>query len=138
MTDKKICSESMESSRASVSAKTSRKPYFQPRLACYGSVAKLTKNGGGPSADGTGNSMTIRGSDPSIKENIVKIGNHPLGIGLYLFDYKPTYREECGYGRQFGVMADEVEAVMPKAVSLRSDGFRQVDYMMLGIERTIH
>ena len=51
-----------------------------------------------------------------------------LGIGLYLFDYKPEFRDAWGHGRQLGVMADEVEAVMPNAVSVRADGYRTVDY----------
>jgi hypothetical protein len=61
---------------------------------------------------------------------------HPLGIGLYLFDYKPQYREAFGYGRQFGVMADEVESVMPEAVSLDLSGYQMVNYAMLGMTRT--
>lgn len=68
-----------------------------------------------------------------IKENIVRIGVHPLGIGLYLFDYRSVHRQEWGHGRQFGVMADEVESVMPDAVLIHSDGYKMVDYAMLGI-----
>ena len=77
-------------------------------------------------------------SDPRAKENIVRIGTHPLGIGLYLFDYKPEFQAQWGYGRQFGVMADEVEAVMPEAVCEHADGYRMVDYAMLGVEHSIH
>ena len=72
-------------------------------------------------------------SDRRTKENIARIGSHPLGMGLYLFDYKPQYREQCGSGRQFGVMADEVEAIVPEAVSMGEDGFKRVDYGMLGV-----
>jgi len=78
------------------------------------------------------------GSDPGIKECVIKIGDHPLGIGLYLFDYKTAYRDQWGHGRQFGVMADEVEAVMPEAVSVHPDGYKMVDYAMLGISRSLH
>jgi hypothetical protein len=70
-----------------------------------------------------------------VKENIVRVGDHPLGIGLYLFDYQPQYRETWGRGRRFGVMADEVEAVRPEAVSVHPDGYKQVNYAMLGIGR---
>ena len=52
----------------------------------------------------------------------------PAGFGLYLFDYKPAYRETAGFGRQFGVMADEVEAVLPQAVVMYPDGYKMVDY----------
>ena len=72
------------------------------------------------------------------KENIVRIGTHPFGIGLYLFDYKPEFQAEWGHGRQFGVMADEVEAVMPEAVCVHANGYKMVDYAMLGVEHSIH
>ena len=32
-------------------------------------------------------------------------------------------------------MADEVEGIVPEAVSLDADGFRRVDYARLGITR---
>ena len=72
-------------------------------------------------------------SDRRLKENIVRVGTHPLGIGLYLFNYKLAYHQTCGRGRHFGVMADEVERVLPEAVCLRSDGYKMVDYAMLGV-----
>jgi hypothetical protein len=80
-------------------------------------------------------------SGRAVKENIVRVGTHPLGIGLYLFDYKPAYREQSGFGRQFGVMADDVEAVLPQAVVMHPDGFKRVDYGLLGIafpDQTVH
>ena len=78
-------------------------------------------------------------SDPRAKENVIRIGTHSLGIGLYLFDYKPEYREQWGLGRQFGVMADEVETVMPEAVSVHPDGYKRVNYGMLRIRHpSIH
>ena len=66
---------------------------------------------------------------------MVRIGRHPSGISLYLFDYRPQWLDAWGHGRQFGVMADEVETVMPDAISIHPTGYRQVDYAMLGIER---
>lgn len=76
-------------------------------------------------------------SDRMTKENIVRIDEHPLGIGLYLFDYKPEFCEEWGFGRQFGVLADEVETVMPEAVIGHPDGYKMVNYTMLGISHRI-
>jgi hypothetical protein len=58
-------------------------------------------------------------------------------MGLYLFNYKPDFRDEWGHGRQFGVMADEVETVMPEAVTVHPDGYKMVDYAMLGITRFV-
>ena len=114
-----------------------KRAYSQPVLQVYGSVRKLTKSGAGTGADGGATASMTMVSDPKIKENIVRIGEHPLGIGLYLFDYKPEYREQWGSGRQFGVMADEVETVMPEAVVIHPDGYKMVNYGMLGIRRTV-
>lgn len=62
------------------------------------------------------------------------MGEHPAGFGLYLFDYKAEF-SDLGAGRQFGVMADEVEKIVPEAVTIGSNGFRAVDYALLGITR---
>jgi hypothetical protein len=113
--------------------------YSSPVLRVFGSVGVLTKGQSGSGTDSAKKVMTPPGpSDRTIKENIVKVGDHPLGIGLYLFDYKPQYRETCGHDRQFGVMADEVETVKPEAVSIHRDGYKQVNYDLLGISRNIH
>lgn len=112
-------------------------PYSTPTLQIYGSVSAITRGTTGSGVEGlSGMSMT---SDRRAKENVVRIGTHSLGIGLYLFDYKPEYREQWGLGRQFGVMADEVETVMPEAVSVHPDGYKRVDYGMLRIRHpSIH
>jgi len=65
-------------------------------------------------------------SDRRLKSNIVQIGTHKLGIGLYEYD--------IGGRRERGVMADEVLAVMPEAVSMRHDGYFCVNYHMIGRE----
>jgi len=77
-------------------------------------------------------------SERRVKENIIRIGAHPFGFGLYLYDYGPEHRAQWGYGRQFGVMIDEVEIVMPEAVSMHPDGYKRVDYTMLGISQRIN
>ncbi len=109
-----------------------KKVYNPPKLVKYGEVQKLTRAGGTSTAEGGGRKKP---SSSMVKENIVKIGQHPLGIGLYLFDYKPDFQAVYGNGRQFGVMAHEVEAVMPGAVSLDQYGNTVVDYGMLHIEQ---
>ena len=117
--------------------KAKRSPYNTPVLITFGHVKTLTQSTGSVNGDGGQNMMPVMEvmtmSDPLLKENLVRIGSHPLGIGLYLFDYKPEYRDACGYGRQFGVMADEVEEIMPEAVSVHSNGYKMVDYALLGI-----
>ena len=119
--------------------------YVTPVLKTFGSVNFLTLGAGGTKCDGgnTVNNVTAKSgcsgaSDPSIKENVARIGTHSMGFGLYLFDYKPEFRQAWGHGRQFGVMANEIELVMPEAVVLHPDGYKMVNYDMLGIARTVH
>ena len=64
-------------------------------------------------------------SDRRLKSNIVRIGDHPLGIGIYEYD---IFGE-----RDVGVMAQEVLQVRPEAVVRRSDGYLMVNYGMLGV-----
>lgn len=112
-----------------------KKTYQKPALKTYGLVKNLTQGVGSVNGDG-GQGMRMS-SDRSLKENIVCIDTHPLGFGLYLFDYKPKHREKWGHGRQFGVMADEVETIMPEAVCVHPDGYKMVNYAMLGISHRI-
>ncbi|CAH2406597.1 tail fiber domain-containing protein [Mesorhizobium ventifaucium] len=122
----------------STAAEPNKARYSTPALQIYGSVSAITRGGNGSGLDGGMAGMSMV-SDPRAKENVVRIGTHSLGIGLYLFDYKPEYREQWGLGRQFGVMADEVETVMPEAVSVHPDGYKRVDYGMLRIRHpSIH
>jgi hypothetical protein len=110
-----------------------RRPYAPPELKVYGTVSELTHGTASVGQDGT-NTRQNRQSDRIVKQNIQRVGTHPLGIGLYLFDYKPEFQRFAGSGRQFGVMADEVETVLPNAVAVGWDGFKRVDYTMLGID----
>ena len=112
-----------------------KRAYKKPALKIYGQVRELTGSMGGSMNGDGGNKMT---SDRRVKRDIVRIGDHPLGIGIYLFDYDAERGARWGRDRQFGVMADEVEAVLPAAVSVGSDGYKQVDYAMLGIVRAPH
>ena len=63
-------------------------------------------------------------SDRKLKSNIERIGTHKLGIGIYEYD---IFGE-----RQQGVMADEVEKVMPEAVLMQPSGYKMVNYGLLG------
>lgn len=105
--------------------------YQRPSLTIFGSVRELTGSGSGSGGD---NGMPMA-SDASIKTNVVQIGEHPAGFGLYLFDYLPKFRDAFGHGRQFGVIANEVEQIIPQAVTFASDGIRRVNYGMIGITR---
>jgi hypothetical protein len=70
-------------------------------------------------------------SDRRLKENIEAIGrDERTGLNLYEFGYidDPDMR------RYRGVMADEVIAYDPRAVSFDEHGYARVDYARLGIE----
>lgn len=67
----------------------------------------------------------IKASDRRLKKNIQRIGTHALGIGLYAWEY--LWGE-----RATGVMADEVETVMPEAIVMHPSGFKMVNYSMIG------
>jgi hypothetical protein len=110
-----------------------KRPYNSPVLRVYGAVRQFTQGSLGGGNDATSVSMTKQ-SDRACKTNLTRIGTHPLGMGLYLFDYKAEFQELATRGRQFGVMADEVEAVMPEAVVMHPDGYKRVNYAMLGID----
>lgn len=113
-----------------------RKPYHRPLLQVYGSVKEMTQSGPSGVDEAGSNSGNKKAalSDSRTKENIVRVGQHHLGFGLFLFDYKKEFRG-LGEGRQFGVMAEEVEAVYPQAVSIDANGYRTVNYEMLGVYR---
>jgi hypothetical protein len=126
-----------------------KRSYKSPRLVRFGAVRELTQAGSitSPSESAIDSNSTMPCdpafmqhnscplvSDPAAKERVVRVGTHPLGIGLYLFSYRAPWRESLGSGRHFGVMADEVEAVLPAAVVRGADGYRRVDYSKLGIE----
>jgi hypothetical protein len=63
-------------------------------------------------------------SDRRLKKNIRRIAEHPLGIGVYAFDYLDGQPA-------IGVMADEVERVLPAAVGTDARGFKFVNYRAL-------
>ena len=87
-------------------ARSARQPYSSPRLEVLGSLRRATRGSGGMGADGA-LGMT-RMSDRRAKEDIVEIGRHPLGLGIYRFRYTSRYSMKYGRQRSVGVMADEV------------------------------
>ena len=74
-------------------------------------------------ASGNGSGIV---SDRRLKRDVVRVGTHASGAGLYEFSYIGRV------GRHTGVMAQEVLSVMPEAVILGADGFYRVNYTLLG------
>jgi len=125
--------------KSAVNDESCKRTYVAPQLIRFGLVKDLTQNGTAAVTEGNNDGNMGRLMSTKVaKENIVQIGIHPLGVGLYLFDYKPAFRDQWGHGRQFGVIAEEVETVMPEAVSLHPNGYKTVNYSMLGITHTTH
>ena len=80
---------------------------------------------------GTG---TASGSDINLKENVVLLWRADNGMGIYEFEYKPEFKDHalCGHGKFIGYMAQEVEKVMPEAVLIMDNGYKAVNYDMVG------
>jgi len=69
-------------------------------------------------------------SDIRTKENIEQVGWLPNGLPVYTYEYKDEFKNDplAGPGKYVGLMAHEVEKVIPDAVSLRPDGYKIIDY----------
>ncbi|MGL5935367.1 MAG: tail fiber domain-containing protein, partial [Cetobacterium sp.] len=63
-------------------------------------------------------------SDRRLKSNIVRLGDHPLGIGWYEYDIDGR--------REQGVMAQELRRVKPEAVVILPNGYLAVRYDLIG------
>jgi len=111
---------------------SAKKYYRTPSLARFGALGRLTQGSGGRGED-AGGVMTMK-SDRRVKQDLVYVGSLQSGLGLYLFDYLPEYCGAGQGGRQLGVMADEVERVMPEAVCVHADGYKMVNYAKLDIK----
>ena len=59
-------------------------------------------------------------SDRRLKSNITKVGEHPIGVGIYDFTVLGI--------TQRGVIAQEVQKVRPDLVKRHSNGYLMVDY----------
>lgn len=72
---------------------------------------------------GSGLGLAMMASDRRLKTDVKRIGDHPLGIGIYSYKIKGN--------PEVGVMADEVLRVKPEAVARDKDGYLMVNYAML-------
>jgi hypothetical protein len=96
-----------------------------------------------PSQQGFGNLLSLAGaagslgfkpfSDIRTKENIKQVGSMANGLGVYEYEYKKEFKDHssAGHGKFIGVMAHEVEKVIPEAVSVDSDGYKHIDYSLI-------
>ena len=78
---------------------------------------------GAAAAGGATGGLAALFSDRRLKSNIKRVGTHSLGIGIYEYDIFDR--------RERGVMAQEIEQVMPSAVIEHPSGFKMVNYGLL-------
>ena len=83
---------------------------------------------GGGGGGGRGGGGGGRRSDMALKHDIVLLGHLANGLGYYRFSYIGSQKAYVG------VMAQEVERVMPDAVTRGSDGYLRVYYEKLGVK----
>jgi uncharacterized membrane protein YgcG len=93
------------------------------------------RGGGGGGVRGGGGGGGFRGgggggrrSDIALKHDVVLLGHLANGLGYYRFSYIGSTRAYVG------VIAQEVQAVMPDAVMRGSDGYLRVYYEKLGLK----
>lgn len=79
--------------------------------------------GGAAMSAGTWMPYLMAASDRRLKSNIVRVAQLPSGLPIYEYNI---------FGRrEIGVMADEVEAVNPRAVVTMPNGYKAVCYALL-------
>jgi hypothetical protein len=83
--------------------------------------------GGGRGGGGGGRGGGGRRSDVRLKHDVVLLGRLDNGLGFYRFAYQGSDKAYVG------VLAQEVQAVMPKAVARGRDGYLRVRYDSLGV-----
>jgi hypothetical protein len=84
--------------------------------------------GGGARAGGGGRGGGGRRSDVALKHDIILLGHLDNGLGFYRFSYVGSRKAYVG------VIAQEVQTVMPDAVSRDRDGYLRVFYGKLGVK----
>ncbi|WP_454624882.1 DUF3300 domain-containing protein [Bradyrhizobium cenepequi] len=96
-----------------------------------GAVALAGRGGGGGIRGGGGGGFRGGGgrrSDIALKEDVVLLGHLANGLGYYRFSYLGSRKAYVG------VMAQEVQGLMPEAVTRGSDGYLRVYYDRLGLK----
>jgi hypothetical protein len=80
----------------------------------------------------TGDVYVLATSDKKLKTNIIPIKNPLLKLSKingYQFDWKDGYEKIHGHrGQDVGVLAQEVEEILPEVVVERPNGYKAVDY----------
>jgi hypothetical protein len=86
--------------------------------------------------DATNDVVAFATSDRRLKENIQPINDalcKVIGVSGNTFNWKPLSKEEIqtihgNTGRDVGVIAQEIESILPEAVTTRDNGYKAVNY----------
>ena len=106
---------------------TNRILFATPPHAAAVAVPLGGATGGGTAAGTAAGTAGGTTSDIRLKHDIVLLGRLANGLGFYRFSYNGSNKIYVG------VMAQEVEAVMPQAVVRGRDGYLRVYYEQLGL-----
>src|SRR4051812_49708416 len=88
----------------------------------------LDDGGGGGGGGFRGGGGGGRRSDIALKHDVVLLGHLANGLGYYRFSY-------LGRSKPYvGVIAQEVQNLVPEAVTRGSDGYLRVHYEQLGLK----
>ncbi len=91
----------------------------------------VVRPGVAPTARGVARRTTrrvVRRSDMMLKHDVSLLGHLDNGLGFYRFTYNGSDKAYVG------VMAQEVQTIMPAAVVRGSDGYLRVFYDKLGVK----
>ena len=125
----RVCSSGLMCSQNSLDANLDVLARRNLRSCCNLTVAGLATISG--TIRGCSDIIAFYSSDCRLKDNVNKIVNSKEvvnNLNGYSFDWKEEADRE---GSDFGVMAQEVEKVLPELVHERPDGFKTVDYIKL-------
>jgi hypothetical protein len=101
------------------------------RAGCVARPGAVVRPGGVASVRGVARRTTrrvVRRSDMMLKHDISLLGRLDNGLGFYRFSYNGSDKAYVG------VMAQEVQTVMPTAVLRGTDGYLRVVYDKLGLK----
>ena len=125
---------------ANVQSARGRQSFASARSAGFGGGggggARMAGGGGGGfrggGGGGRGGGGGGRRSDLALKHDVVLLGHLANGLGFYRFSYNGS---NTAY---VGVIAQEVEQVMPEAVTRGRDGYLRVFYERLGLKLRLY
>ena len=112
--------------RASVGPRGGGAPSFAGRGG--GGAAFARGGGGGFRGGGGGRGGGGRRSDIALKHDVVLLGHLANGLGYYRFSYLGSSKPYVG------VIAQEVQSLVPEAVTRGRDGYLRVYYEQLGLK----